>query len=365
MKILCDRQQLQEAFTVVGGIPPQKTPKPVIQNVLLRATEERVTLYATDLEMSARVSVEAVKVNDPGSVLLPARETAALLRELSDPTLTLSSKEDRCTIEAGTGSFILLGEDPEQFPPEPSFSMGLELHVPAEQFLEMIRRTSFAAAREETRYAINGLLLDYDAGCVRLVGTDGRRLSLCYVNIDGPKESRRAVVPIRALNALTKAMPEAPDEPLVVSLGNNQVRFTVGGIELDSQLLDNRFPEYEQVIPKAADSTIEIDREQLEKNLRRVAVLSSGDVRMVRFQFEGSELKLSAESSGVGRADLSMGVDMQGAGGSISFNPDYLLDALKVSDQEIVRIDMTDDSTPAKFTLGESYTYILMPISGS
>lgn len=350
---------------MVGGIPPLKTPKPVIQNVLLRASDDGVTLYATDLEMSAKVAVDAVKVSTPGSVLLPARETAALLRELSDSTLTLHSKEDRCTIDSGTGSFVLLGEDPSLFPPEPSLAEGTTLELPAHAFVDMIRRTNFAAAREETRYAINGLLLDYQNGCVRLVGTDGRRLSLCYVNIEGPAQSIRAVVPIRALNALTKAMPEDLDVPLRVTLGPNQVRFQIGNIELVSQLLDNRFPDYEQVIPKAADSTIEIDRVQLEKNLRRVAVLSSGDVRMVRFQFEGAELKLSAESSGVGRADLAMGVDMQGKGGTISFNPDFLLDALKVSDLEIVRIDMTDDATPAKFSLGESYTYILMPISGS
>jgi DNA polymerase-3 subunit beta len=365
MKILCDRQQLQEAFTVVGGIPPLKTPKPVIQNVLLRATEEGVTLYATDLEMSAKVAVPAVKVSKPGSVLLPARETAALLRELSDPTLTLTGSDDRCSIDSGTGSFVLLGEDPAQFPPEPGFKLGLGLELPVAEFLGMIRRTSFAAAREETRYAINGLLFDYQEGCARLVGTDGRRLALCYVNVDGPAERTRVVVPIRALHALAKAIPEDAEEPLAVSIGQNQIRFSIGGTELISQLLDNRFPEYEQVIPKAADSTIEIDREQLERNLRRVAVLSSGDVRMVRFEFEGTELKLSAESSGVGRADVSMGVDLKGPGGAISFNPDFLLDALKVSDLETVRIDMTDDATPAKFTLGESYTYILMPISGS
>ena len=86
---------------------------------------------------------------------------------------------------------------------------------------------------------------------------------------------------------------------------------------------------------------------------------------MVRFEFSASGLELSAESSGVGRADLTMDADVKGAGGCISFNPDYLLDALKVCDLEVVRVDMTDDTTPAKFTLGEAYTYVLMPISGS
>ena len=365
MKILCDRQQLQEAFTVVGGIPPLKTPKPVIQSVLMDATADGVTLYATDLEISAKVPVDAVKVAEPGRTLLPARETSALLRELSDPTLTLSGQEGRTTIDAGTGSFVLVSNDPSQFPAEPEFKQGVEVEVPVREFLDMIRRTSFAAAREETRYAINGLLLELKDGGARLVGTDGRRLALCYAEHGGDAQNSRVVIPIRALQALSKAVSDESSEPLRISISSNQIRFALDGTELISQLLDNRFPEYEQVIPKAADSTIEIEREPLEKNLRRVAILSSGEVRMVRFKFEGSEVKLSAESSGIGRADLSMGIELNGPGGSISFNPDFLLDALKVSDRELVRIDMTDDSTPAKFTLGDSYTYILMPISGS
>lgn len=365
MKILCDRQQLQDAFAVVGGIPPLKTPKPIVQNVLARADDDKLTLYATDLEMSARVTIDSVKVKKAGSVLLPARETAALLRELTDPTLTLESKEFRCKIESGSGSFVLLGDDPEQFPSQPEFTKTRSIVVPAERFLRMIRQSAFAAAREETRFAINGILLDVRDGCLRLVATDGRRLALNYQNLETPGEDFRAVVPIRALNALSRAIPDGEQNQLTISISQNQIGFALGNTQLVSQLLDNRFPEYEQVIPKVADSTIEITKAALESNLRKVSILSSGDVRMVRFTFHESNLALAAESTGVGRADVTMQIDMKGPGGAISFNPDYLLDALKVCEQDVLRIDMTDDSTPAKFTLGEAYSYVLMPISGS
>ncbi len=365
MKILCDRQNLQDAFSVVGGIPPQKTPKPIVQNVLLRAADDRIVFFATDFELSARVTLDSVKVLRPGEVLLPAKETSALLRELSEPTLALESEEHRCKIESGSGSFVLVGDDPNEFPAEPTFDGTRTFKVPSAVFLEMVRRTSFAAAREETRYAINGLLLDYDAGNLRLVGTDGRRLALTSAEIEGGDEPARAVVPIRTLHSLLKAVGDDGDQDLEITLGNSQIAFSLGDVEMISQLLENRFPAYEQVIPKVADSTIEVDRSLLEKNLRRVAVLSSGDVRMVRFEFKSSSLELSAESSGVGRADLSMDASVDGNGGKISFNPDYLLDALKVSDLETIRIDMTDDATPARFSLGENYTYVLMPISGS
>src|SRR5215831_2505939 len=116
MKILCDRTQLQEAFAIVGSVVPVKTTKPILQNVLLTADEDGIALFATDLEMAAHVRLDAVKVHKKGRALLPARECAALLRELSDPTVTLEHTEQRCKIDSGGGAFVLLGEDPEQFP---------------------------------------------------------------------------------------------------------------------------------------------------------------------------------------------------------------------------------------------------------
>ncbi|MHC5069407.1 MAG: DNA polymerase III subunit beta [Planctomycetota bacterium] len=367
MKILCDRNQLQEAFSVVAGIAPQKTPKPLLQNVLLEASKERVAVLATDLEISCRILLDSVKTSRQGAALLPARQTSALLKELTDPTVSLESKEMRCKLECGSGSFVLVGDDPAQFPKAVEIKKGASLTMPGSEFLGLVRKTIFAAAREESRYMINGVLLDCRDECLRMVATDGRRLALAYHNLGDVKDlpTVKVVVPIRALHTLARAISEDSKQDLTLTFGENQVAFALGSTMLVSQLLECKFPEYEVVIPKAAETSIEISRGLLEQNLRKVAVMSSGDLRMVRFNFSSSSLEMSAESSGIGRADLVMDVDVKGAGGSISFNPDYLLDALKVADMETIRLDMTDDSTPAKLTLGEAYSYVLMPISGS
>jgi DNA polymerase-3 subunit beta len=247
--------------------------------------------------MAARVRLDAVKVTKKGRVLLPARETSALLRELTDPTVTLESTEQRCRIDSGGGSFVLLGEDPEQYPEEATVKSGKHVEIACGQMLRMIQETVFAAAREETRYAINGVLLDAGGGCLRMVATDGRRLSISYHNNDS-KTAFKIVVPLRALNTLARALPEGSKEPLRIEVGDKQLRMT-------------------------------------------------------------------AESSTRGRADVTIDAVVKGAGGSINFNPDYILEALRVSQLEQVRLDMSDDSMPAKFTLGESFTYVVMPISGA
>jgi DNA polymerase-3 subunit beta len=364
MKILCDRNALQEALTVVSSVVPVKTTKPILQNLLVRADGDGITLFATDLELAARVQLDAVKVSKKGSVLLPARETAALLREISDPTVTLESTDQRCRIESGGGSFVLLGENPDDYPQESEGKAGKRIEVEAGQMLRMIQETIFAAAREETRYAINGVLLDCAGGCLRLVATDGRRLAISYENIDSKGEFR-AVVPLRALNTLARALPEDGKEPLRIETGDKQIVFVIGTTQLQSQLLETRFPDYEGVLPKSADTTVEVPKAVLESALRRAAILAPNDMRMVRFEVGDNQLRLTAESSARGRADVTVDAVVKGAGGSINFNPDYILEALRVCKLEQVRLDMSDDSMPAKFTLGESFTYVVMPISGA
>ncbi|MCU0863650.1 MAG: DNA polymerase III subunit beta [Planctomycetes bacterium] len=364
MKILCDRTALQEAVNVVSSVVPVKTPKPILQNILVRAEGDGITLFATDLEMAARVQLDSVKVSRKGSVLLPAKETSALLRELSDPTVTLESTDQRCRIESGGGSFVLLGEDPQQFPDETQVKSGKRLEIPSGRMLRMIQETVFAAAREETRYAINGVLVDAAAGCLRLVATDGRRLAISYENVDAKSEFK-VVVPLRALNTLARALGEGSKEMLQIDVGDKQVVFHTGKMQLVSQLLETRFPDYEGVLPKAADTTVEIQKAVLESALRRASILCAAEMRMVRFEVGEQSLRMTAESSARGRADVVVDAAVKGSGGSINFNPDYILEALRVCQLDQVRLDMSDDSMPAKFTLGESFTYVVMPISGA
>lgn len=368
MKILCDRTALLEAVSVVSSAVPSKTTKPILQNVLLRADKDGISLFATDLEMAAKVRLDSVKVSKEGTVLLPGKETAALLRELSDPTVTLESSDLRCRIESGGGSFVLLGEDPEQFPEETKLESGKRLELPSGVLHRMIQETMFAAAREETRYAINGVLMDSGAGCVRLVATDGRRLAISYENLPSSPENDepfKAVVPLRALSTLARALTEGSKDSLVIEVGDKQAVFTTGQTQLVSQLLDTRFPDYEGVMPKSADTTVEIQKEVLEGALRRSSILCSAEMRMVRFEVGEQSLRMTAESSARGRADVSIDAVVKGAGGNINFNPDYILEALRQCDLDQVRLDMSDDSMPAKFTLGESFTYVVMPISGA
>ena len=366
MNILCDRQQLQEAFAVAASVSPAKSTRPALQHVELRADDSGLTIYGTDQEIAVRCTLESVQVKTPGTCLLPARQTSQLLKELTDQSVSLSAKDQRCKIESGGGSFVLLGEDPEQFPDFPDLEDGAQVNLPAGRLLEMSQQSAFAAAREATRYAIHGVLFEVTDERLNLVATDGRRLALVYESIaDQSVPATRAVVPLRVLSALTRSLPDGEDQPVHIVFGERQIGFRSGNLEVISQLLDNRFPDYTAVIPRASESAIELDRALLERCVRRVSIMSPGDMRVVRFDFGQDSLQLSAESSDVGRGDVSMEAVVKGPGGAINFNGDYVLEALKVCDLETVHLDITDDSAPARFALGEAFTYVLMPISGT
>jgi DNA polymerase-3 subunit beta len=258
----------------------------------------------------------------------------------------------------------LLGGDPDEFPADVKLDGGRAITLSAQRAADMMRKTVFASTRDESRYAVSGVLWDCQQGCLRLVATDGRRLALNYENLATDDVRLRAIQPLAAVHAVLKVLSEAGDGDVTIVFGDSQMGFTVGPTVLISRTLDQAFPEYESVIPKVAETTVEIARSLLESNVRKVAVLTGGDVRQVRFAFSSSTLEMSAENNNVGRADVCIDVDVKGPGCTVAFNPDFLLDALRVSDSEIVRIDLTDESTPAKFSLGESFTYVLMPISG-
>jgi DNA polymerase III subunit beta len=170
---------------------------------------------------------------------------------------------------------------------------------------------------------------------------------------------------LRALSTLARALTEGSKEPISISVSEKQITFTTGHTQLVSQLLETRFPDYEGVLPKAADTTVEVQRSVLESALRRASILCASELRMVRFEVGDRALQLTAESATRGRADVSIDAVVKGSGGSINFNPDYITEALRQSKMDQIRLDMSDDSMPAKFTLGESFTYVVMPISGA
>lgn len=379
MKVVCDRSALLEAINLMTGVASARSPRPQLTCVKLEASGgEGLTLTASDAEVSLRLNLERVEVEEAGAALVPADKLAQIVRaEDAEPTLTLAAEGDTTHIRTEDAHFQLKGLSPEDFPQIQSlaaFGKGRGgfsvITMTAGTLGEMVRRTLFAAARENSRYAINGVLLKAVKKRVEMVATDGRRLALSRMELEGEGDEVACIVPSKALNLLGKLIDE-PGESVRVAVSAGQVVFGFGGGEspravLSSALVEGSFPPYEDVIPKDQDIRVTFDREVLASGVRRAALLTSEESRGVRMKFVAADkkLELSSRVAEMGEARVEVGVDsFEGGDIEIGFNPQFITDALKVIDERSVQIELKASNKPGMLRAAGGFVYVVMPVT--
>lgn len=364
MKVLCDREKLREGLAVANNVIPSKTTKAVLANVCLVATDDALELVGTDLDVAVRYRIaDGIKVEEPGMVVVPARVTLDFVRDLSGETVTIEAGETRCELKSGEDSCELVMADPDEFPVVQRFDEDGSASIQAGTFTTLVNRTAFAAAREQGRYAMHGVLTEVEDGLLRLVATDGRRLAVASAPIDAPRPpGQPVIVPTRGMQLFCRVIRDSLDQ-VRLSIGDNQIGFKTPDAEVFTRLIDGEFPRYAAVIPPESSNRVEADAELFARKLRLVANVTGEEARAVRLSLRDGHMELFGQSAGRGEAHANMEVDFKGAKAEIAFNPDYVLDGLKNCESGVVRLEFNEKTSPGKFTLGESYVYVVMPIT--
>jgi len=365
MKVLCDREKLREGLAVANNVIPTKSTKPVLSNVCLVATEDALELVGTDLEVALRYRIDDVKVEEPGTVVVPARITFDFVRDLSGETVTLDTTEGNCHITAGADSCELVTFDPDEFPVVSRFSDEGAFSIQAGTFTSLVNRTAFAAAREQGRYAMHGVLTEVEDGILRMVATDGRRLAVAHSPLETPSNGglpQPAIVPTKGMQLFCRVITDALEQ-VQVHFGENQLGLKTANAEVFARLLDGDFPRYSAVIPQETTNSIEADAELLGRKIRLVANVTGDEARAVRFSAKKGHMELFGQSAGRGEATAHMEVDFKGKQADIAFNPDYVIEGLKNCESDTVNLSFNEKTSPGKFTLGENYIYVVMPIT--
>jgi DNA polymerase III subunit beta len=390
MKVICDRGALLDAVNLISGVVAQRTPRPQLQCVKITARKSgkagEMTLSATDAEISLRLQTSQVDVQEPGEALIPADKLRAIVQaEEGEATLTLESEQDACHIRGEDARFKVFGYPASEFPPIPDFERVLSgkdgqtkatfTHT-AGQFSNMISRTLFATARENSRYAINGVLMRRDGKKLEMVATDGRRLALCRQSIGGGGDKDAAavscIIPTKALALLQKLIDD-PEATVQVAITENQVLFRLGSTEeggkgavLTSNLVEGTFPPYEEVIPKDQDKKIVFDRDVLTSAVRRAALLTNEESRGVRMKFSGGDkqVEFSSRAPEMGEAEINVDVSSyEGGDIEIGFNPGFITDALKVIQDPEVIMELKAANKPGLIRSGSDFMYVVMPVN--
>ena len=367
MKLHCHRPTLATAFQIVSGVVPSRTPKDILRNVKLQVGGGKATLVGTDQEVGIRYDIPGVETDSDGEVLLPKDRLIAILRELTDDGVDLEVTEKALWVRSGHSEFKLSAEDPAEFPPVQAFDATSYHVVPAASFKEMIKRTVFATDTESTRYALGGVLMEFGADKLTMAATDSRRLAVVSTvsSVIGTIEPRatQPVVPAKALSLIERSITEN-DQDVYLAVYPNSVLVKVGSSTIYSRLVEGRFPRYADVIPTSGGSVIDMLVSPFYSAVRQAQIVTNEESRGVDFTFENGVLRLTSVAADIGQSKIEMPISYDGTAITITFDPRYIADFLRILDASTsVKLQLTDGESAAVLRTDDGYTYVIMPLA--
>ncbi|GAK55372.1 DNA polymerase III, beta subunit [Candidatus Vecturithrix granuli] len=367
MKIMIEKNNFFEGVQRVQSVVDKKNTIPVLSNILLETEgENQVKLVATNLEVGMS-TILPVSEATAGSITIPAQKLFEILRELPEASLSLEVNENNwITLECSKASFKLAGLPKTDFPDLPVLPSQDMISLQQSVLREMITKTAFAVSHDESRYALTGILFSITPQEFSMVATDGHRLAVIKKphNIEwAENETREVIIPVKAMNEVKKLCDA--DEQMSVNLGESQIAFRKNGTMLVSRLIDAQFPDYRQVIPESSRVMLTIEREQLNRAIRRVALLCS-DTRLIKFSATAGQLSLSSSDPNLGEAEESLPIAYDGEDLTIGFNARYVQDFLSVVNGENVLLGLNDSLSPGLFSSDaeedSGFSCVIMPM---
>jgi DNA polymerase-3 subunit beta len=381
MEFVINKSDLVRELQTITGVVEKRATLPILANLLLETTSDGLRVGASDLEVTVRGVARATVVKE-GSVTLPAGKLHEIARSLPDAEVQFKLLErNQVSISCERTRYRISGQARDEFPnfPEIDESKGIEL--PGQLLYEMIERVAFAITTEDPRYSLNGALFLLEKGTLTLVATDGHRLAFVEQELkEKPESDLKVIVPRKALAEVSKlAAGLGAEDKVVLGKSDNQVFFIVGPHRLTANLLEGKFPRYENVMPESSEIKLVVPREDLANAVRRVSLLASDRYgRAVRLHLSSGKLELSSQTE-MGEAQEALNVEYEGDDLQIGFNARYLLDFLTVVGGDTVGLELNpakggDDAGGAAAAgdkpgqlrpepEGEmSYRYIVMPM---
>ena len=367
MKLQCHRSTLATALQIVGTVVPTRTPKEILRNVKLQVDTGTATLVATDLEVGVRVELTGVETDSNGEVLLPTSRMSSILRELTDETIGIEVTETSIQVRTTGSEFTLSSEDPDEFPDVATFEGEQFLAIPGAALREGIVRTKFATDQESTRYALGGILFDPTSDAVTLVATDSRRLAVASLPVrpEGFEEPANPgpVIPSKAMKLIEKSITDDQEE-VQVAINANDILVRCGQSTISSRLVEGRFPDYSKLIDTGGGSIATLEVDSFHTAVRQADIVTSDESRGVDFSFDKGQLTLKTVAADVGESTVEIPVAYDGEAGSISFDPRYIIEFLRVLKPEsTVSLHLSDSESAAVFRTDDGYTYVVMPLT--
>lgn len=368
MEFTVRKFEMLDELSLTQGVVERKTTIPILSNALFEAKGGRLTITATDLDLTIRVSCEA-KIKKEGTGTIPAKKLLELVRLLPDDEIRFKLLENHwIQIICDRKTYKMVGMGRENFPNQPAFPETV-VKIPAEILCGMIAKTSFAISAEESRYTLSGALLLLKPTMLMMVATDGHRLALVETDhkISGLRTEQRVLIPRKAMTEVQRLAAESGEDAQVeFAEDDSHIFFQIGGRRLTSRKLTGQFPNYEAVLPKETNKSVVLERGVLQDALRRVSQMADQRSHAVKFMLAADTLEISSSSPEYGEAKEAIEVECKGDPLSIGFNAQYFLDFLTAVADGPISLELKDEQSAGQLRpmSDEScrYRYVVMPM---
>ncbi|MGD9773397.1 DNA polymerase III subunit beta [Diaphorobacter sp.] len=349
----------------VSGIVERRHTLPILANVLIRKTGNALQLTTSDLEIQIRTTAELGGDTGDFTTTVGARKLIDILKTMpADQTVSLESSQARLILKGGKSRFTLQTLPAEDFPlVQEAASFGPSFSVPQKVLKGLMGQVSFAMAVQDIRYYLNGILFVAEGKQLSLVATDGHRLAFTSATLDVEVPKQEVILPRKTVLELQRLLSDA-DGAIEMQFANNQARFSFGGMEFVTKLVEGKFPDYNRVIPRNHHNSVTLGRAPLLASLQRTAIMTSDKFKGVRLNIEPGTLRVASNNAEQEEAMDELDIDYGGDAIEIGFNVTYLIDALANMGQDMVKIDLADGNSSALLTIpdNEYFKYVVMPM---
>lgn len=370
MKFSCKTIDLLNGIQLVSRAIGTEQVLPILQNILIHIEGKRCTLSATNLELSIVTTFE-VTIENEGSITVPAKAIINFIQYNQDETITLETTEGtQLKLHSKRAKAIISGEPANGFPTITGIQKETTLTLPMQPLLTALQLITFACAKTTSRPVISGVFIRIEKGKLTLVGTDSYRLSEYFIDLPEVDAEISCIIPARFLEelksviSLYKSRDEKKDSTLDIHLGSQQVEVQIASTRLVSRLIDGKFPDYQQVLPKEKKSTVTMSVKDLLNAVKRMHYFAKEQSNNITFAFTKSGVHLTTRQTQLGKDESTISAELDGEENKIAISSTYIIDFLSRLDSDQIIAELSDKMHPVVFKLpkNESYLHLIMPL---
>jgi DNA polymerase-3 subunit beta len=371
MKFKINQDHFSNGLQQVLNVVATRSTMPILSNVLIEASDGYISLTTTNLDLGIRCRIKA-EIEEPGGITLPVRKLATIVRELPQSEIFVETgSNNQAKITSGGSLFRITGISTEEFPPLPTFENRHVFELEQDAIVNMLKSVSYGQSTDENRYILNGVYFTFADEKLTLVATDGRRLALTALETEITEDNTGSLIlPAKTVAELERLLGKGA--LVKIAFNDRQVAFEISidaddsglvdELYLVSKIVEGKYPNYRQVIPKETEHRVKVERELMLECVHRAALVTSDKSNSVRLKVSKNLLEISGSSSEYGESHESMAIAYDGPEVQVAFNPQYLMEPLKALTKDEVFFEFKDELSPGLFKTLDNFICVIMPL---